>query len=509
MRSAADRFGLIIGLIAGLAGLFIGVTSWLNTAGAGNPREPLASSFVLEKPIVFLATDKARQDYAEAINLLKQIHPDARELSFDAANPQGVIAGFTDPEPQYAIVFICPEELDVNVAWNWLKACTQIDDDPFVDLRTGFITGTSPQKVTDFVARIVSLHHGKIQLAGKFIDHLGGNQMLGKTDFQQIPGNFMVPVYGERLGVESISHGAQGFSKERLNCLQGAGIIHFGGHGYPDQIVDTLNGVYARKLGLSPAVIFNGACYTGVTGNWFDVSTGKLQEKKVKPETAFALGMLENNAVAYLAALHPDHGIPVYQEMEYLAWSGASLGDVIKYTYDGVVIGNGGKMPELPKLVTGMSLNWSPAEIMLRGTAARVLFGDPTVCPLRAFTRPPIKVNISTLADSGLRVELSPENLLLKASFANTFAAELANGNPFNDRAHAKVPLPENLPEISEVLLEKISAGGKEMKGRLVGYAVEQDQGSNFLHLQIDLPANGYLTGDFRRQDANIILTIR
>jgi hypothetical protein len=221
------------------------------------------------------------------------------------------------------------------------------------------------------------------------------------------------------------------------------------------------------------------------------------------------LGILENNALAYLAALHPDHGIPVYQEMEYLAWSGASLGDVIKYTYDGVVIGNGGKMPELPELAAGMPMNWSAAQIMLRGTAARILFGDPTLCPVKAFTKPPVTVKILPKGDSELRIEISPENLQLKAAFTNTFAADLSNGNPFNDRVHVKVALPETWQKVSEVKLEKVSAAGKEINGRLVGYAAEQDRGNLFLHLQIDLPASGYMTGDFRRPDSNITLTIR
>ena len=108
-----------------------------------------------------------------------------------------------------------------------------------------------------------------------------------------------------------------------------------------------------------------------------------------------------------------------------------------------------------------------------------------------------------------MRIEISPENLQLKAAFTNTFAADLSNGNPFNDRVHVKVALPETWQKVSEVKLEKISAAGKDINGRLIGYAAEQDRGNLFLHLQIDLPASGYMTGDFRRPDSNITLTIR
>ena len=69
-------------------------------------------------------------------------------------------------------------------------------------------------------------------------------------------------------------------------------------------------------------------------------------EEEVKPEVSFCLSMLNNNVLGYFSALHPDHGVPVYQEMEFLATDGASLGDIIKHTYDGVILANGGVLVE-------------------------------------------------------------------------------------------------------------------------------------------------------------------
>src|SRR5205085_6809887 len=105
---------------------------------------------------------------------------------------------------------------------------------------------------------------------------------------------------------------------------------------------------------------FNGACYTGVTHRWFEPTASGLQSRTVAASDCFCLKMLQTPAVAYLAALHPDHGMPVYQEMEYFAYRGATLGDVIKHTHDGVILSAGGKLPALAPLKDGGTIPSTP-----------------------------------------------------------------------------------------------------------------------------------------------------
>jgi hypothetical protein len=91
-----------------------------------------------------------------------------------------------------------------------------------LDVRTGFITGQNPAAALGFAHRIRAFVESKTPLAGLAVDNLGPNAM--------------------------------------------AGIVHFGGHGYPDGIVDGLSAAQARDLKLGPCIVFNGACYTGVMG---------------------------------------------------------------------------------------------------------------------------------------------------------------------------------------------------------------------------------------------------
>jgi len=508
MQKVLQKLGTLVGILSGLFGIVVGLYYLFADMGTARAQADLAAQCRLDKSVCIMATARAEAEYGEAIGVAAQLHGGAQRLVFYPEHPESALEELVKVKPDYALIFILPEELDVNVAWNWLLASTKIDDDPFVDIRSGFITGAPPAAAKALMQRIVDVYEGRLKLPGKMIDQLGGNTEMAKSAFNQMAGSFMIPVYTERFGVETITHGVQGFSQERLHSMKDAGILHFGGHGYPDRIVDTLNGVYVRKLGLSPCVVFNGACYTGVTGRWFDVTTGQLVEKQVEPNLSFALGMLEQPVVGYLAALHPDHGIPVYQEMEYLAYSGATLGDAIKHTYDGVVLGNGGTLPDLPTLSAGMQLAWSPKQIMLKGTAARILFGDPTLAPMASFTREPFTFATTTGEAGSLKIVATLQNPALKATFTNTFENGLSGNSPFNDRALLKIELPEGQTKVSGVRLDKIAAGGRSLPGQIVGYAVEQDDNRHFLHVHIDVPSSAYMAGPLRQSGNTIELSV-
>ncbi|OGD10427.1 MAG: hypothetical protein A2Y86_08875 [Candidatus Aminicenantes bacterium RBG_13_62_12] len=283
--------------------------------------------------------------------------------------------------------------------------------------------------------------------------------------------------------------------------MSGAGLIHFGGHGYPDRVVNCLNGPFVRRVPFSPSVIFNGACYTGVTGRWFDIETGAARRKSVPAGHSFSLGVLANQAVGYLAALHPDHGIPVYQEMDFLAYTGSSLGDVMKHTHDGAVIASGGTLLPLEPLSDGGPLPQTPAEFMLKGTASRVLFGDPALKIMEPVASPPLDVTLSP--ESG-RVVITARvrNPALKTTFADTYYSDLSRTGQFNDRLLITCEWPDAPKDISRVVVEHVTAGGEALPHRLVGWAFEEDGGRTLLHVQVDVLSTGYLDSPLRAAGA-------
>ena len=232
-------------------------------------------------------------------------------------------------------------------------------------------------------------------------------------------------------------------------------------------------------------------------------------DRTVPADECFCLNLLGNSAVAYLAALHPDHGIPVYQEMEYLAFSGASLGDVMRHTHNGVILGNGGELPTLEPLTGNMpSPQWTPSDVMLKGTAARVLFGDPALIVSDAFTEPPFEISTAAIGSDQLRITAVLTNTKLKSEYTDTYHADLAsNKRLFNDRALITVELPDGWEEVGAVDVSSVRASGRELQHRLVGYVVEADKRIRRLHVQVDMPTTGYMESPFRQGGATVVLS--
>src|SRR2546426_10581247 len=121
--------------------LALAVAPWPVAGGAEPEKQPLTVKLDDAGPYVILATQRAAKSYAGAIDKAKALHPKAERADFDPADLAEIHKTLRKFQPRYALVFIELDELDVNFAWRWLEMTSRLDDDPFVDVRTGFITG--------------------------------------------------------------------------------------------------------------------------------------------------------------------------------------------------------------------------------------------------------------------------------------------------------------------------------------------------------------------------------
>ncbi|MBD3415315.1 MAG: hypothetical protein GF421_12910 [Candidatus Aminicenantes bacterium] len=460
------------------------------------------------RSFLILSTDKASQEYKDALKESLALHPEADSKTFDPHDLSTAESILKKHLPYYTQVFILPQELDVNFGWDWLTMTARLDEDPFVDTRTGFITGATPEDAADFVRRISKAVSGGLQIPLKMIDNLGPNQQAGQNFFKRFSHSVFIPVIGEKMKLESLSHGTGGISQDHLDSMKGAGLIHFGGHGHPHQIDQGMTAEQILIAELSPCVCFSGACYTGVVGTYYEMFSpqGTVMEKTVPGDDSFCLNLLKNSIIGYLASLHPDHGIPVYQEMEYMALKGASLGEVIKYTYDGVVLGNRGQLPKFEPLSQGISSpSWTPTEVMLKGTASRVLFGDPSLKLLPALAvEKPLDITIEPKQEK-LIIGAIMNNPEYKSLFTDTYHDDLAfQKNMFNDRALFEVKLPPVFKSPSSVKVLGAANGPTRIKYKLRGWAVEKDRGNYFLWVQVDLASTGYMQSEWRNKGAAV-----
>jgi hypothetical protein len=491
---------------------FIFLTLILLIVNCGNKKQVRGENVFpvfLDKqgPYLILSSHTASRDYAKAIELAKQMHPGAVVSQLDFADAVAVQNVLNKVQPFYALIFIKPEELDVLLAWQWLQWSAAIDQDPFIDVRTGFMTGENPAAVLGLLKRTQDALTGKIFLPTTVVDQLGPNTQMAKQDFSKMPGSYIIPVLTQQFPTYTITHGLEGFNKERLQSLSGAGLIHFGGHGHPDRIDNCLNGLYVRQVPFSPCVVFSGACYTGVTGRWFDISSGIFQSRTVAANLSFCLGILANQAIAYLAALHADHGIPVYQEMEYLSYTGASLGNTIKHTLDGVILASRAKPLSLNQVKDGIPISWTPAEFMLWGTASRVLFGDPALKIMNKFSDAPFDIQVQAQVDA-IKITAVVKNNTIKSTFTDTYFSDLSKTGQFNDRILISCPWPAPWVEVEKLHINRLTTLGKPLSYRLIGWAWERDQGKIIFHIQIDVESTGYLQSPLRNPGSEIEIMV-
>ncbi len=195
-----------------------------------------------------------------------------------------------------------------------------------------------------------------------------------------------------------------------------------------------------------PAVIFSGACYTGVVGRLYYPQNGGYKTLFVQPQFSFALGILAANTLAYFAPLHSANGLPVYQEIEYLLYQQAAFGDVIKSTIDGVVVASSGRpfyqecsFPHFPP-------SEPASENMLHSSASRVLFGDPAM-RFEGLSAPSAWKVCQLKPESGqetvLKIIVKITNDQLKATFADTYHADLSLTGQYNGRLLISFSLPQ------------------------------------------------------------------
>ena len=247
-----------------------------------------------------------------------------------------------------------------------------------------------------------------------------------------------------------------------------------------------------------------------MTSRYFKRGASGVEIEQFEDDDLFCLNLIDTGVAAYFAAVHPDHGIPVYQEMEFMLTTGADCGDTMKHSYDSVVMGNGGKALRCPRLEVGKPDPIdTPKAVMLYGTAARILFGDPAARPVVKPIPGPYKIKVQKKG-KGFRAQVRLVNPAVKYSLQDTFHFHLsADKSQFNDRVYVRVPLPKKLADVSELSVSRAFAGSTNLEHELLCYAVEEWHGQRFLHVQIDFPTTGYQMSKMRTSDTTVWIDFR
>ncbi len=122
--------GILFGVGGTLLGLVFPGVSQMWFLRPASPKAPVALQLDAAGPCVILATKRSVATYASAIEKAIRLHAEAERVDFDPGELGDVLEVLRKTQPRYALVFIQPDELDVNFGWRWLTMTSQIDDDP-------------------------------------------------------------------------------------------------------------------------------------------------------------------------------------------------------------------------------------------------------------------------------------------------------------------------------------------------------------------------------------------
>jgi hypothetical protein len=146
---------------------------------------------------------------------------------------------------------------------------------------------------------------------------------------------------------------------------------------------------------------------------------------------------------------------------------------------------------------------------MLKGTAARVLFGDPSLIVTDAFSAASFEITVSPKDQATLHVNAVLKNGDLKSTYTDTYYADLAKDKrQFNDCARLVFDLPEGWNAAKAVMIMNVTANGKTLEHRLVGFGVEKEGTARRLHVQVDVPSTEYMQSALRRVGARVELDV-
>lgn len=395
-----------------------------------------------------------------AARMLARAHG-ADVVSFSAGDLSALAKVLRSRKPDYAALVMDPEEIDVSFQKKFLCAASSLDEDPYLDLSFGYITGRSPEAAETFVRNILGAPKAQV--------------LTRAASVEGAPTGFYVReskgLFGQDVNlVLARNPVAQMRQKE---VLEGKPLILLNAHGGPYGGGGGLGADHLKGVSLSGAVLFNGACYNGVVS-----SGGKYDREKL-----FALAVLDTGVSAYYAGLGSTNSALRAQAAYHAAVEGMALGDACRVVYDRLVTNLQGLRIEALLAMEREGVHDPVFSRYIDGTHA-VLFGDPAA-------RPFLKRE-GALLDCG--VENAPEGCKVSVRMKGcpdpeggylSFWQYYPNWLDWRTRAvHCSVDLPEGFEGVSGV--EVRTKGGRDLLSPVFG--VDRREGKCVLHVLLPVP---------------------
>ncbi len=486
---------------------------------------------------VILTTVTPSDPYYQAVQALST-YRGAQVIHFSPDSISDLIPTLVSLAPRYVAVVLKPIQLDINFVRKFLVMSTNLDSDPFSDFSYGYITGATAQDALNFVNKIIYAETHAIQ---NYPLNIGGYAASSLNFVYPGEGNFLKylnPPVANSIYMET-NDSATGinFFQANTSYMLDNKLLDIGYNGDPHMLWLFRNGnyttnpppwlydstkienpAYARvgltsynigALNLYPAVAFNGACHSGEPKKvmvesdieaTFGDTQGLIKFYTMSDTFSFCLSILKTGITGYFAPCGAnnanDQGEEVYNAFLY----NEPLGDVQKRTIDGVVMGCLGNRPNLKIYHAGGSIydydilssgtfnpaDWSGAAGMLGGKANRIYFGDPMYNPYKFDHSDSLNIT-KTVIDS-----IKPSSFDIFLTYRKPDASVAYY--PVWDKFHfgkTRIYIPVELPSFCGGI-NSFHVVDSSAPYNMVIHAVEQFDGKNILHIEVDIPNDMY-----------------
>jgi RNA polymerase sigma factor (sigma-70 family) len=441
----------------------------------------------------------SEDEFLPAAEAVAALH-DAEVKRFDPAKLDGTLAELRKSPARFVVFVLPPEKIDVDLSHAILEMATKVDDDPFVDFEYGFVTGRDGAAALRFVRQIEQAW--KRDPGDKAI-------LFGSWEGPFVPvGSRMSGLKALGLTATARYIKAKDAEETRLkaarnilaDCKGGDALI-FMSHGYPDRmdLCFTARDLRDWKVDLSPAILFNCACFNGAPGRWFE-PTGKGYADRgiVARDESVALALLDTGIAGYFAGIDTWHGPLTSQVFYYVMDDGMRLGEAANAMFNRLAL------EFLPDRI-----HFEPMLKRKRGSkdwwvqnqrdcgAAMILYGDPALAPFakrakhlmsaRAQSagkdRISLKIEVRPLVDGqpGEDFFVLPSNRLFDYY---SLRSDPEKSSPQLE-LYRVVPLPRRFAGIPSLQVVEAKSGDKDIPTGTVQTAVEDTPDGKLLHVRV------------------------
>lgn len=415
-------------------------------------------------------------------------------VRFDAAAPQALFDRLRDSRPRYIAFVLRPEQIDINLVYGLWRGAIALDEDPFLDVSYGLITGATPDEAVALAEAGSSSAPATRSMASYgIVDpnlrlRVDADPQPWLTDFENTrilqPMNDVAP--------------------EVLRAVESAGFVVLVGNGTPTGIDGGVGVGDVDSMTRVPSVIFAGQGYSGVTGLSFQPQrNGALKQISTKPADSICLAWIRRGCAAMIGSLGGDYGRLAHGELQALLESGLPIGDAhLQFQNEWALLFQDA---ELKDLAPGRIADDPRSQLFFQSAAARVLFGDPACRPLQAPGASP-----SVEAEMDWATREGRIRFLHGEPFGKTNISGLGSGGNPCLRFYVTLPVPDGA-DAPAGFAAKVQGPGGELPVEFQRFAVETIPSGRLMHLWVGVlnRSEYYLGNVLKFEDFSVEVTLK